>query len=43
MSMYCFRWPNQALEATPDGAFSSAVAGLAFWPGVPQFCRYWTE
>ena len=28
---------NQALEATPVGAFCSAVAGLAFWPGVPEF------
>ena len=28
--------PNQWVQATPDGAVSSAVAGLAFWPGVPD-------
>jgi hypothetical protein len=30
---------NQALQATPDGAVSSAVADGAFWLGVPELSR----
>ena len=33
---------NKTLQATPVGAFRSfpqSGTGLAFWPGVPQFCR----
>ena len=30
---------NQALQATPDDAFSSAVADGAFWLGVPELWR----
>ena len=30
---------NQALQATPDDAFSSADAGGAFWLGVPELGR----
>ena len=31
--------PNQALQATPNGAVSSAVADGAFWLGVPELSR----
>ena len=31
--------PNQAVQATPNDAFSSAVAGGAFWLGVPDLGR----
>ena len=31
---------NQALQATPNGAVSSAVADGAFWFGVPELSRW---
>ena len=31
--------PNKALQATPNDAFSSAVADGAFWLGVPELDR----
>ena len=30
---------NKALQATPDGAVSSAIADAEFWPGVPELGR----
>ena len=35
----CKNAPNQAVQATPNDAFSSAVADGAFWLGVPEL---WT-
>jgi hypothetical protein len=37
-SMERHRLPNKWVQATPGGAVSSAVADLAFWPGVPGMC-----
>src|SRR3989442_6973743 len=31
--------PNESLQATRDGVFSSAVAVHAFWSRVPELCR----
>ena len=36
----CKKAPNQAVQATPNNAFSSAVADGAFWPGVPDLGRW---
>ena len=35
----CEKAPNQALQATPNGAVSSAVADGAFCLGVPELGR----
>ena len=35
----CKKAPNQAVQATPNDAFSSAVADGAFWLGVPELGR----
>jgi hypothetical protein len=32
--------PNKALQATPNGAVSSANADGAFWLGVPELWRW---